>query len=53
MSTSLRVQLGNVVHVHPPPLIAVTVKPVGALSVTVTRFAASLSPAPALVTTTE
>src|SRR5437763_1095574 len=35
-STSERVQVGSAVHVQPVPLMAVTVRPVGAVSVTVT-----------------
>ena len=45
-------QLGNVVQVQPLPAIAVTVMPEGGTSVTVTSVAASLSPAPELVTVT-
>ena len=51
-STSLRVQVGRVVHVQPVPLIAVTVRPDGGVSVTETAWPAALAPTPELVTVT-
>src|SRR5438105_3349325 len=50
-STSVRVHVGNVVHVQPVPLIAVMVRPAGAVSVTVTVLPTVLSPVPMFDTT--
>ena len=44
--------MGSVVQVHPVPLIAVTVRPDGGLSVTDTDWPAFFAPAPELVTVT-